>query len=186
MPAEKRNVVMSDGRTLSFGKVEKVKKTITQTDGRPLAIRFDGDNGDTVVCDFADLPDYAWIELASANSISAWAMAHGYNQKLGDSYSGTEATVDCLETVRQLWGRLCKGQWQSDTRGFGASAVLLEAVMRAFPDVGRDKARALLADMSKAERLALQTSDTVKPHYDAIMAERAKGDGNALAERFKS
>lgn len=183
---EKRSVAMDDGRMLTFGKIQKVKKEITLgPDGRPLGIRFDGDNGQTVFCDFMDTPDAEWLSLAEPTGTSLWAAAHGYSQKIGDAYAGLTDSGDCILTVVDLWKRLCKGQWQSDVRGFAGSSLLLEAILSAFPDQNRDDVRTILGDMSAAERTALQISDTVKPHFDRLQAERAKGDTGELLAKFK-
>lgn len=184
--ATKRVVEMADGRKLTFGKIEKVKKEIlTDTNGRPTGIRFDGDSGDSFVAAFDKLPDAEWITLAEPTAISVWAMAHGYNQKIGDSYAGADNTADCMESARMIWDRLCKGDWKSDAKGFGASAVLLEAVCRAFPDQDRADVRTKLAGMTKAQRDAVQMTNTIKPHYDAVMRERTKGDATELLAKFQ-
>lgn len=186
MKQEKRVVQMDDGRTVAFGKVEKVSKEILKDgEGRPTGIRFDGDNGDTFVALFADLPDAAWVQLAEAVGISLWAMAHGYSQKLGDSYASLGNAGDCLEAVRAVWARLTKGQWQSDTRGFGGSSILIEALLLAYPSKTRDEIRAIVGELTGAERLALQIDPDVKPHFDQLQAAKAAGDVGALKARFQ-
>ena len=184
--AEKRAITMSDSRVVNFGKSEKVKKEILRADnGAPKGIRFDGDNGETFVADFEELPHAEWIGLAEPDGVEVWAMAHGFNQKLGDSYAGADHSADCIESARQVWGRLTKGQWQSENRGFGASAVLLEAVCRAYPQKSRDENRAILAGLSKAERDSLQLAEPIKSHYEAVLRERTKGDATDLIAKFQ-
>ena len=186
--AEKRAIEMRDGRTLTFGKVEKVKKEILTDDGKPTGIRFDGDNGETFVADFSDLPDAQWVHDGQAYdgiSVSLWAMAHGFSQKIGDTYAGLDHAADCIEAARQLWDRLCRGQWQSENRGFGASAVLLEALCRAYTGKSREEIRTILADMSKADRDALILVPEIRVHYDAVLAERTKGDATQLIAKFQ-
>lgn len=186
MATEKRIVVMYDGRTVGFGKVEKVQKEILKdTSGRPTGIRFDADNGETFFAAFADLPDADWVGLAEPTGIGIWAMAHGFSQKLGDSYAAAESSGDCMETVRILWTRLCEGNWNSDVRGFATGGLLLEAILLAFPNQGREQARTILAELKPAERLALQLSPAVKPHFDALQSAKAKGDTTGLIAKFQ-
>ncbi len=180
-------VKMADGREVSFGKVQKVRKdTLTDAKGMPVGVRFDGNNGETVLCMFADLPDMDWIYTADGNTVSVQALTHGYRQKLGDEYADTDKTADCLENVRLLWSRICRNEWTSEVRGFGGSAILLKAVLLAFPHMPEADARKILSEMKPAERTALQTEEPVKSHYEALLAQSAKGaDIAGLMAKFQ-
>jgi len=184
---EKVLVRMDDGRDVGFGKAQKVIKVVMfQPDGKaPRGIQFDGANGDMVRCEFEDLPDYNWLHSADPEGVSLWAAVHGYLQKLGDEYASLDKVEDCLEAVQSLWARLCENRWDSETRGFGGSALLLDAVLLAFPHMQRDEARKLLDGMKPNERLTLQLTAEVKPHFDRLQAERAKGDATKLLEKFQ-
>ena len=182
---EGRLIEMVDGRKVTFGKVQKMRKEVMMARGVPTGIRFDGDDGGTFLADFADLPDAAWVQLAEPDAISVWAMAHGFSQKLGDSYAAKDSAEECIDTVRELWQRLCTGAWDSETRGFGINALLVEACMQVFGK-GRDETKKILESMSATERLQLQVSDEVKATYDALLAKKAGGgDTAALKAKFQ-
>jgi hypothetical protein len=187
MKQEKRVVQMADGRNVDFGKSAKVIKDIlTDSNGAPIGIRFDGDNGDTFTALFDQLPDAEWIGLAEPTGISLYAMAHGYVQKLGDTYASLTTAGDCLEAARAMWKRLCTGTWKAEAREFAGTGLLLEALVLAYPAKTRDQIREILGTLSAAEKLAMQVDPDVKPHYDALVAMRARLDNTAaLKAKFQ-
>lgn len=175
--SESTSVKMNDGRTQTFGKVQKVKKEIILTpEGAPEAIRFDARNGDSETVIIAELPSVLLDHL----------VAHGLSQKLGDEYSDIDSPADCLETMRQLWQRLVAGKWNSERQGFSGSGILFEACKLAYPDMDATEIRTILNGMSPKEKAAFKASDDMKPHVATIEAQRNVGiDVNALKSRFQ-
>lgn len=174
--SDKVEVTMWDGRKQTFGKVQKMKKEIILTAaGTPEAIRFDCITGDSETVRMADVPSGVYEQLA----------AHGLSQKLGDEYADVDSPSDCIETMRQLWQRLLKGNWNAERQGFAGSGILFEACKLAYPDMAAEAIREVLNGMSAKEKAAFKVSDFMKPHVATIEAQRAKGvDTDALKARF--
>lgn len=171
-------VVMNDGRSVTFGKVQKVKKEILlATDGQPTAIRFDARNGDSETVQIDDLP----------STLLGHLIAHGLSQKLGDEYSDVASPSDCMETMRQLWQRLLKGSWNSERQGFSGSGILFEACKLAYPDMSPEAIREILNGMSPKEKAAFKASDPIKPFVMQVETSRNAGvDVSGLLAKFKA
>lgn len=174
--SETTEVIMHDGRKVSFGKVQKMRKEIILTpQGQPEAIRFDCRNGDSETVIIAELPSALLDHL----------VAHGLSQKLGDEYSDVDSPADCIETMRQLWARLLKGLWNAERQGFAGSGILFEACKLAYPDMDAAAIREVLNGMTAKEKAAFKVSDFMKPFVAIVEAERSKGvNTDALKARF--
>ena len=164
-------VTMSDGRKVSFGKSQKVKKEIVVGKG----VRFDARNGDTYLVDITKWPD----------ETQTYSTYHGASQKLGDEYADTDSPEDCMEIIRELDLRLqSAGGWKAERQGFSGQSVLLRACVMAFGKTP-DETRVILKDLTTKEKAKLKLTAEVAPHIKAIDAEQAKGvDISSVVKKF--
>jgi hypothetical protein len=159
-----------------FGKSDKVVKfPVTKTaDGwkitdlakaeTPQGVLFVGRNGEYFVADFSRY----------SATMHAYGEYHGWKQKLGDEYADVDEVDDCLETVRELDGRLAEGKWTADREGFAGISVLMRAIMKVY-GMEKDAAREFLKPLSAKEKQALRTCDELKAAVAEIEAEKGKG-----------
>lgn len=91
-----------------------------------------------------------------------------------DKYDAIKRLADHYATGTDAWAMASGG-------GGGLSAdtkALIEALVRAL-GMHSDAAEEAVREMTSAERDALRIDDEIKPHLDAIYAERAKAGGTA-------
>ena len=163
-------VTMSDGRKVSFGKSQKVKKEVIIGKG----IRFDARNGDTFFAEIGNL----------STKMHEQAALHGLSQKLGDEYADVDSPEDCMEIVRELYARLTDDKWTAERQGFSGQSVLLRACVLAFGK-SPDETRTILKDLTAKEKAQLKIQPEVAQHVKAIEAEQAKGvDISKVVQRF--
>lgn len=91
-----------------------------------------------------------------------------------DKYDAIKRLVDHYATGTDAWAMAGGG-------GGGLSAdtkALIEALVRAL-GMHSDAAEEAVREMTTAERDALRVDDEIKPHLDAVYAERARAGGTA-------
>jgi hypothetical protein len=160
-------IVMHDGRTVKFGRGEKIQKRILWNDkAEPYAVRYDGRNGKTLVAVIADFPRETQMH----------ATAHGISQKEGDGYADVDTVEDCWNTLVEIHERLMSGPdgWKGERVGGDGSSMLLRAVCLAFPTRTEAEHRATLKACTKEEKALLRVQPDVARHIAAIETERAK------------
>ena len=165
-------VKMSDGRTVSFGKLQRVKKTIIEGVG----VRFDARNGETFTAEISEL---------STDTIDRCAL-HGLSQKLGDEYAGDEydTAEKCLSAARALWERLTDGAWHAEREGGGRESILSLALQKVFGK-SADEVSAILKVCNRKEKDALKLVPSVAKAITAIETERGKGvDTTVILAKF--
>lgn len=165
-------VKMSDGREVDFvGKRKLLKESIIE-EGQPPAVRLDFRNGETRLF---YLPDSLLFRFA----------AHGAEQKLGDETAGEDDVDDMVLSVDELIERLNKGEWSIKREGGGmaGTSVLIKALVE-FSGRTVEQVKEFLKNKTQAEKMALRTSEKLKPIVERLEAEKvakgAKVDVNAL------
>jgi hypothetical protein len=136
----------------------------------PLVLKF-GQLSDTVK---AEAMGYGMeVRLTRAAAIEKDAKT-GRSATAQDKYDAIKRLVDHYATGTEAWAMAGGG-------GGGLSAdtkALIEALCRAL-GMHQDAAEEAVREMTTAERDALRVDDEIKPHLDAIYAERAKAGGTA-------
>lgn len=163
MTTEMKTVKMQDGRNQTFGKSQKVKKSVIYKGDVPVAVRFDGVNGDTDTFTLDNLPE----------SVRLYSIAHGQLQKLGDEYADVDTVEECFIVLRNLWARLVSGSWDSETRA-GDGGILVQAIVKAL-GVTAEIAREQLELLKPKEVRALRGIPEIAEAIQAIEIERGKG-----------
>jgi len=104
-----------------------------------------------------------------------YAALHGLKQKVGDAAAlGASATDDDkFAAMRVIVDHLESGSPDWNLGRTSTDSALIEALIAAGKDDTAEM-RAKVRAMTPAQRVALQTHPTVKPHYDAILAARGK------------
>jgi hypothetical protein len=129
-----------------------------------------------------------------AAPIAVEAMMHGLKQKITDAaatpagmYSEAERWEFMAEVLNRISGD--SPSWNAPSAGGGggsSGSLLLRAICRwksATETAEVEKYREWLAAKSAAEKTALEQHPAIKPHLDALRAERAKStevDSDAL------
>jgi hypothetical protein len=137
---------------------------------QPLVLKF-GQLSDAVK---AESMGYGMeVRLTRAAAIERDAKS-GKPASAQDKYDAIKRLVDHYATGTDAWAMAGGG-------GGGLSAdtkALIEALVRAL-GMHADAAEEAVREMTTAERDALRVDDEIKPHLDAIYAERAKAGGTA-------
>lgn len=155
-------VTMDDGRVVEFpGRTTILAETIGE--GADTTVRFDFRNSKVLS-----------VPITHGELLFRYA-AHGVTQKLRDEAAGADNVDDAYEEVLDLFNRLGKGEWSIKREGgggFSGQSVLVQALARA---TGKplDEIRSFLGPLTQAEKMALRSAPTIKPHVDAIEAERS-------------
>lgn len=134
-------------------------------------LRFSFEDGQSVDFDIRE----------TSNDIKLCAMAHGFNQKLRDSFAGKKGD-DARKELETVAANLLGGFWTKPGKsGDGSSTnmtILVEAIVRGLKEEGQevDEARvasikAKLADMEDTK--PVMAKPAIAKHYKAIVAERA-------------
>jgi hypothetical protein len=127
---------------------------------------------------------------ATSDDIKLCAMAHGFNQKLRDSFAGKkgEEARKELETVS---ANLLGGFWTKPSKsGDGSSTnmtILVEAIVRGLQEegqeVGADRVAGIKSKLAAMEDTKeLMKKPAIAKHYKAIVAERAVAKANEAAK----
>lgn len=127
---ERFDVVMEDGRTVSFPGKRQIQKTIEiGEDG--FSVRFDLRNGKSFSLSSADVPSATQIRLA----------AHGAAQKVGDEGAGTEDIDDVALAFEKMISRLKAGEWGVERQagdGFAGASIVIKAIVMAKKEAGSE------------------------------------------------
>lgn len=158
---EKIQVTMTDGRTVGFGKKQRLLKE-SIVEGDSVSTRLDFVNGETRT-------------FTIPASLFGRFAAHGAEQKLGDAIAGETDIGDAILSVDDLMARLANGEWTATrvSGGFAGTSILAQALMEAS---GKDRTSIMeyLGTKSQADKLALRRSVQLKPIIDRLEAEKAK------------
>lgn len=160
-------------------------------------------DGKAIVVDTVD------VARGDLESVAAEAMGHGLMQKIGDDLAGLEGKAKSdeaawddetgyaeyvRERIEAMVDNLSNGVWLEEGEGAtggGNVTILLEAVVRAYADEGREVTpedrKALLAKLAdKAIRDDTKKLESVARYVTVITAERAQERANkAMAKDVK-
>ncbi len=127
-----------------------------------------------------------------SDAIRLAAMFHGIKQKCGDkaAQERDKATgksvplAERLAAIRAEVDRLEAPNAEWNARGQGADSDLIQALIRAGkPDT--EELREKVRNLTSRERAALEAHPDVKPHLDAIRAEKGRMvDADKLLDTF--
>lgn len=146
-------------------------------DLKGLAIVFR--HGETLTLEFAMLKE----------NIQRQALMHGLKQKLVDAAAisrnpetGRTATIeDKFAAVQEVYDRLLAGEWNKRREGGGnAGGLLLQALVRLYPEKDADTLRAYVDKLSRSEQAALRANSRIAPVIAEIQAERGGVDSDDL------
>ena len=127
---ERFDVVMEDGRTVSFPGKRQIQKTVDAS-GDGFSVRFDLRNGKSFVVHMGDLPEATQVRLT----------AHGVAQKVGDEAAGTEDLDDVALAFEEMLTRLKNGEWGAERQagdGFSGASVVIKAIVMAKKEAGQE------------------------------------------------
>ena len=120
-------------------------------------------------------------------SCAAW---HGLAQKLGDTYADAKKKgLVPFDEASGMLEQIAAGNWVAESLSTGPRiGLLVEAVMAAKAAAGleadEDAIKAKCADKEYAKRV--KANDSVKAHYDRIVAERATARAKESAKSAKA
>lgn len=170
-------VAMQDGRLVTFAGKRKLLKSSAVGPNGELQTRLDFRNGETRLF---TIPEQLTNNFA----------LHGAEQKLGDSTAGLESVDDMVLAVDDLIEQLYNGEWSArrESSGMAGASVLLRAMVE-FTGKPVDSIKAVLKEMTAAEKNALRASPKIKPIIERLEAEKAaKGgvDAEVLLGKFEA
>jgi hypothetical protein len=171
-------VQMEDGRTVEFkGKRNLNKESFLDEGTGQVSVRIDFRNGKTVNFTIPNGGGEGGVDLMAKFA------AHGAEQKLGDAAAGAKDVDDAYLSVKDLAERLAGGEWTARTGdGMAGVSVIAKAIAEA-KNIHIDTAIAWLKDKNQAQKMALRTSEQLKPIIDRIEKEKAeknKGKGKGV------
>ena len=158
-------VVMADGRIVEFPGTRQMQKALITRDntssGQP-GVRFDFINGQS---------SYYYPNEAMQMRLAL----HGAMQKIGDAAAGLKLLGDMQLEIDKMINRLNDNEWEAERKEPAAAggSLLLEAVLRAFPNQTREGVVKLLSIATPEKKKALKLNEKVAPHITAIEKERA-------------
>lgn len=169
-----KTVVMEDGRSVEFaGTRNLLKNVLIDREAGKAAVRFDFSNGRTFLF---QVPGPA---LPGADGILLECAAHGASQKIGDETAGAESVDDSVMAVQAMIERLQTGdpkEWRKRNEGggkaFSGASLLLEAMLRRYPEAQKEALEAYVKGLTKPERDAMQRHPQMEPFVKAVQAER--------------
>ena len=170
-----RVVKMDDGRELSFGEKQKLKKDYGVREGN-VFILLDFDNGKSIE---VLMPAGSLVAMAAEDPVAQVAldlMGHGGSQKLGDAAAGAESTDDAFEAVLEVATRLNKGEFlKSRGEGTGSAKGASELVVALCEYLGKEKdmVREMLGKLTAADKMALRKVPEVATIIEKLRAEKA-------------
>lgn len=119
-PAEVKQVVMTDGRTVAFvGKRRMIKDS--SEDGTKVTTRFDFVDGNT-----------RSITVDLTDPLALKFLSHGIAQKVGDETAGDKEVADMVLHVDAILDRLSKGEWgieRGASDGFSGASTVIRALV---------------------------------------------------------
>lgn len=127
---------------------------------------------------------------ATSDDIKLCAMAHGFNQKLRDSFAGKKGE-EARKELDTVMSNLLGGFWTKPSKsGDGSSTnmtILVEAIVRGLQEegqeVGAERVAAIKAKLAAMEDTKdLMKKPAIAKHYKAIVAERAVAKANEAAK----
>jgi len=105
-----------------------------------------------------------------------YSSLHGLKQKIGDMAALGAGATDSDKFLAMMDGveHLESGSPDWNAGRQSADSALIEAlILSGKPDTAEFRAK--IRALTPAERTALTTAESVKPHYDAIMARKTSG-----------
>lgn len=139
---------------------------------------------------FEDGGSFDFDMAATSEDIKLCAMAHGFNQKLRDSFAGKKGE-DARKELETVAANLLGGFWTKPGKGGDGTStnmtILVEAIVRGLEEEGETVSADRLASI-KSKLAAMEDTKPVmqKPaiakHYKAIVAERAAAKAAAAAK----
>jgi hypothetical protein len=170
-------VTMQDGTKLEFGERTKALKQSYISEDGALVVKFAFKNG--------EIKEY---RMAADHPLLHKAALHGLNQKFGDANASLDDVEDMLEAFDDVAAQMEKGEWNEKRGGDGLAGVsVLAKALVEFTGKSRDEVKAMLANLSAAEKQALRKAAPLVPIITQIEAERdarsskkAGVDGGAL------
>lgn len=168
--AEKTAVTMTDGRTVEFGKRQKLVKSDEVSDAGDVTIRLDFVNGET-----------RSFSLPTSSPLFSRFAAHGASQKLGDAIAGETDIDDAVLAVDELITRLTNGEWavRREAGAMAGTSILIRALVEASGK-SVEEIKAYLSNKTQAEKLALRRSAKIKPIVERLEAEKASNSKTAV------
>jgi hypothetical protein len=167
-------VVLTDGTKVEFGARTKVlKQSFIDAETGELVVKFAFLNGEVRETRLA--PDHQLIKQAAL---------HGLDQKFGDANAGLDDVEDCVAAFEDMADRIARGEWNERKGGDGMAGVsVLAKAMVEVLGVTKEQVKAMLADLSQAEKQALRKTKPIASVVQRIEAEKTKKagvDGSAL------
>lgn len=130
--------------------------------GNATGVLFEFNDGSEIRASLSQLSDKMIDELA----------VHGLKQKIGDSYAGCKGDGRLAATLaKQVYDNLQNGIWATRVSNAG---ILLEALIRIFPDADAGELASKLASASTEEKTAMRKNAQVKAMIKKIELERAE------------
>jgi len=132
---------------------------------------------------------------ALSADIQRQALLHGLKQKLVDAAAisrnpetGRTATIeDKFAAVKEVYDRLLAGEWNKRREGGGTTGgLLLQALVRLYPEKDVDTLRAYVDKLSRSEQAALRANSRIAPVIAEIQAERGGVDSDGLLAELES
>jgi hypothetical protein len=119
-------------------------------------------NGQMMRFALADLPE----------DVKQIALLHGLKQKLADTCAANISAEEDVNSLVDMWGRLCGAEWFAKERE-GSGGMLAEAIFRVM---GGDKVKIAekLKTMSAKDKAALEANPKVKAEMDKLREEKGK------------
>lgn len=169
--AETNAVILSDGRTATFGVRQKCKKEIISE----TQIRFDYKNGEVLVFDLSK------VDAATLRNLGL----HGAKQKIGDEGADEDSADSYHAQCKAMIERLYAGTGFERMGGGGfQDTVLIEALMK-VSGMSREDVAAQLKGCSAEEKAALRQMPEVAEAIAAVEKTRGAGvDAGAVAAKF--
>lgn len=172
-------VTMTDGRNVDFaGKRQQLKTVLVDREAGTAAVRFDFSNGKTFTL---RVPGPA---IPNADGLLLECAAHGLSQKVGDESAGADTVEDAAMACEAMIDRLSTGlpsEWRKRNEGggkaFSGASLLLEAMLRRYPEADKAALGEFVKGLSRKERDAMTRHAAMEPFVKQILAERDKKQG---------
>ena len=169
-----------------------VKKSYLVPDGDPVksarpdatGLVFESlETGETFTVNINDLP---------VDTTAICAMWHGASQKLGDVYADARKKgLDPIQEVKDLWERLCGGEWVTVAKaGGGSPSMLVDAILRVLASKGREETDELRDSVREKckdadNRKRYHDDPEIEAAYTEIQLEKAKERAAAAKKAAK-
>lgn len=168
------HVTMTDGRTVAFpGKTRMLKESAIKpthytddngqvVDSVEVTTRFDFRNGEVR---YFTIPSTLLTKFA----------AHGAEQKIGDATAGVQDLDDMVLEIDGLIDQLNGGEWgraREKGDGLAGASILFKALLEVSGKPA-EEIRAFLGALSQKQKVALRSTDKLKPVIERLEAEKA-------------